>query len=177
VVIEPVALRLALRRLRCLGFDAYANETALMRLRVQSNVAEQLELKLNGPWRDGTIRLVRTPGEFVQRMAALVQQLYRHLPTTPSRLSFSAVRCPDWHRSSTSNLPNSPVGTCHPDRYCRSADDCLRRSRPDPAFGQRLPATSPAIRRLASKVNLGRSEPSARRAGNGPRGRSHSQTQ
>ena len=45
---------------------------ALADEQVQLNAAGQVELKLKTPWRDGTTSLVRSPLEFMQRLAALV---------------------------------------------------------------------------------------------------------
>jgi len=45
---------------------------ALSDERVQCNAAGQVELKLKTPWRDGTMHLVMTPPEFMQRLAALI---------------------------------------------------------------------------------------------------------
>jgi hypothetical protein len=46
---------------------------------VQLNAAGQVELKLKTPWRDGTTHLVRTPLEFMQRLAELVPRPRLHL--------------------------------------------------------------------------------------------------
>lgn len=43
---------------------------ALANERVQTNVAGQAVRKLKTPWRDGTTRLVMSPLEFLQRLAA-----------------------------------------------------------------------------------------------------------
>ena len=42
-----------------------------------------LVLKLKTAWRDGTMHLVTSPQEFIQRLAALVTRLH---PATPSSL-------------------------------------------------------------------------------------------
>jgi hypothetical protein len=47
--------------------------------RVQLSVAGQVELKLKTPWRDGTTRPVKSPLEFMQRVAALVTRPGLHL--------------------------------------------------------------------------------------------------
>ena len=51
---------------RCITRPALSDE------RVQINAAGQVELKLKTPWRDGTMHLVLSPLEFMQRLAALV---------------------------------------------------------------------------------------------------------
>jgi hypothetical protein len=61
---------------------------------VQLNAAGQVELKLKTPWRDGTTRLAMSPLEFMQRLAALVQQRRSHPPLTASGLSIGAVGYP-----------------------------------------------------------------------------------
>ena len=66
--------RQALEQLcRCITRPALANE------RAQTNAAEQVVLKLETPWRDGTKHLVMTPLEFMQRLAALVPRPRLHL--------------------------------------------------------------------------------------------------
>jgi len=52
---------------------------ALSDERVQLNAAGQVELKLETPWRDGSTRLVMSPLEFMQRLAALVPRPRLHL--------------------------------------------------------------------------------------------------
>jgi hypothetical protein len=47
--------------------------------RIQVNAAGQVELELKTPRRDGTTRLVRSPLEFMQRLAALVPRPRLHL--------------------------------------------------------------------------------------------------
>ena len=47
---------------------------ALANERVQTNAAEQVVLKLQTQWRDGTTHLVMSPLKFMQRLAALVPQ-------------------------------------------------------------------------------------------------------
>lgn len=47
--------------------------------RVQLNAAGQVELKLKTPWRDGTTRLIMSPLELMQRLAALVPRPRLHL--------------------------------------------------------------------------------------------------
>jgi hypothetical protein len=48
----------------------YITRPALSEERAQVNTAGQVELKT--PWRDGTLHLVMSPLEFMQRLAALV---------------------------------------------------------------------------------------------------------
>jgi len=50
----------------------YIARPALSDERVQLNAAGQVELKLKTAWRDGTTHLVRSPLEYMQRLAALV---------------------------------------------------------------------------------------------------------
>ncbi len=57
----------------------YITRPALSDERVQLNAAGQVELKLKTPWRDGTTRLVMSPQEFMQRLAALVPRPRLHL--------------------------------------------------------------------------------------------------
>ncbi|MFO1293224.1 MAG: transposase [Rubrivivax sp.] len=58
---------------RCITRPALSDE------RVQLNAAGQVELELETPWRDGTTRLVMSPLEFMQRLAALVPRPRLHL--------------------------------------------------------------------------------------------------
>jgi hypothetical protein len=57
----------------------YITRPALANERVQCNAAGQVVLKLKTPWRDGTTRLVMSPLEFMQRLAALVPRPRLHL--------------------------------------------------------------------------------------------------
>jgi hypothetical protein len=57
----------------------YITRPELADERVQLNAAGQVELKLTTPWRDGTTRLVMSPLEFMQRLAALVPRSRLHL--------------------------------------------------------------------------------------------------
>ena len=57
----------------------YITRPALSDEWVQLNAAGQVELKLKTPWRDGTTHLVRSPLEFMQRLAALVPRPRLHL--------------------------------------------------------------------------------------------------
>ena len=50
----------------------YITRPALANERVQWNAAGQVVLKLKTPWRDGTTHLVKSPLEFMQRLATLV---------------------------------------------------------------------------------------------------------
>ena len=52
----------------------------------QCNTAGQVVLKLKTAWRDGTTHLVMSPGEFVQRLAALA-------PQSASRRQFRPCEC------------------------------------------------------------------------------------
>ena len=66
--------RLALERLcRYITRPALANE------RARTNAAGQVVLKLKTAWRDGTMHLVMSPLEFMQRLAALVPRSRLHL--------------------------------------------------------------------------------------------------
>ena len=58
---------------RCITRPALPDE------RVQVNAAGQVELKLKTPWGDGTIHLVMSPLEFMQRLAAVVPRPRLHL--------------------------------------------------------------------------------------------------
>ena len=49
----------------------YITRPALANERVQTNAAGQVVLKLKTAWRDGTTHLVRSPLEFMQRLAVL----------------------------------------------------------------------------------------------------------
>ena len=57
----------------------YITRPALSDERVKLNDAGQVELGLKTPWRDGTTRLVMSPLEFMQRLAALVPRPRLHL--------------------------------------------------------------------------------------------------
>ena len=57
----------------------YITRPALSDERVRLDAAEQVELKLKTPWRDGTTHLVMSPLEFMQRLAALVPRPRLHL--------------------------------------------------------------------------------------------------
>ena len=57
----------------------YITRPALANERVQTNAAGQVVLKLKTPWRDGTMQLVMSPLEFMQRLAALVPRPRLHL--------------------------------------------------------------------------------------------------
>jgi len=46
---------------------------------MQTNAAGQVVLELETPWRDGTTHIVRSPLEFMQRLAALVPRPRLHL--------------------------------------------------------------------------------------------------
>ncbi|MBM3389371.1 MAG: IS91 family transposase, partial [Betaproteobacteria bacterium] len=48
----------------------YITRPALSDERVQFNAAGQMELRLKTPWGDGTMHLVTSPLEFMQRLAA-----------------------------------------------------------------------------------------------------------
>ena len=48
-------------------------------MRLQTNAAGQVVLKLKTPWRDGTTHLVMSPLEIMQRLAALVPRPRLHL--------------------------------------------------------------------------------------------------
>jgi hypothetical protein len=55
----------------------YITRPALANERVQTNAAGQVVLKLKTPWRDGTMHLVMSVLEFMQRLAAAVSTLRR----------------------------------------------------------------------------------------------------
>ena len=57
----------------------YITRPALANERVQCNAAGQVVLKLKTPWHDGTMHLVMSPLEFMQRLAALVSRPRLHL--------------------------------------------------------------------------------------------------
>ena len=57
----------------------YITRPALANERVQINSAGQVVLKLKTAWRDGTTRIVMSPLEFMQRLAALVPRPRLHL--------------------------------------------------------------------------------------------------
>ena len=57
----------------------YITRPALVNERLQCNRAGKVVLKLKTPWRDGTTRLVMSPLEFMQRLAALVPRPRLHL--------------------------------------------------------------------------------------------------
>ena len=57
----------------------YITRPALADERVQVKAAAQVELKLKTPRRDGTTHLVRSPLEYVWRLAALVPRPRQHL--------------------------------------------------------------------------------------------------
>ena len=57
----------------------YIARPALANERVQTNAAGQVVLKLKTPWRDGTMHLVMSPLEFMQRLAASVPRPRLHL--------------------------------------------------------------------------------------------------
>jgi len=57
----------------------YIARPAMADARVQTNAAGQVVLKLKTPWRDGTTHLVRSPLEFMQRLAGLVPRPRLHL--------------------------------------------------------------------------------------------------
>lgn len=57
----------------------YITRPALANERVPTNAAGQVVLRLKTPWRDGTTRLVMSPLEFMQRLAALVPRPRLHL--------------------------------------------------------------------------------------------------
>jgi len=50
----------------------YTTRPGLSAERVRFNAADQVELKLKTPWRDGTTQLVISPLEFMQRLAVSV---------------------------------------------------------------------------------------------------------
>ena len=57
----------------------YMTRPALANVRVQTNAAGQVVLKLKTAWRDGTTHLVMSPPEFMQWLAALVPRPRLHL--------------------------------------------------------------------------------------------------
>ena len=58
----------------------YNARPALANERVQTNVVEQVVLKLKTAWRDGTTHLVMSPLEYLQRPAALVTLPLQSVP-------------------------------------------------------------------------------------------------
>ena len=69
----------------------YITRFALANERVQTNASGQVVLRLKTLWRDGTTRLMMSPLEYMQRLAALESRLRLHPPVTASRLSISAI--------------------------------------------------------------------------------------
>ena len=61
------------------GASRYITRPALANERVQTNAAGQGVLRSKTPWRGGTTHLVRSPLEFMQRLAALVPRPRLHL--------------------------------------------------------------------------------------------------
>ena len=55
-------------------FESAATRPALTNERAQFDAVGQVVLKLNTPWRDGIMRLVMSPPELMQRLAALVPE-------------------------------------------------------------------------------------------------------
>ena len=80
----------------------YITRPAIANERLKRNNAGQVVLQLKSPWRDGTIHIVMSPLEFMQRLAALVPRPRLHL------IRFHGVLAP--HANLRAQIvPSTPV--------------------------------------------------------------------
>ena len=74
------------------GLYQYSTRPALSDGRVSLNAAGQVELKLKTPWRDGTTHLVKSPLEFMQRLAVPLKRAHPQLRSPRSEGPAAASR-------------------------------------------------------------------------------------
>ena len=84
---------------------------------MQLNAAGQVDLKLKTPWRDGTMHLVMSPLEFMQRLAALVPRPRLHL------IRFHGVLAPNAKLRSLV-VPQGPLEQDEPVTEAAAAAEC-----------------------------------------------------
>jgi hypothetical protein len=92
----------------------YITRPALSEERAQVNTAGQVELKT--PWRDGTLHLVMSPLEFMQRLAALVPRPRLHL------IRFHMVLAPN-AKLRPLLVPQEPLVRSEPATEAAAADE------------------------------------------------------